>query len=123
MNYALWKSFRIRSNNRKNPTQAEAYFWQKVRRKQLSRLKINRQFVIEYQDNNAIKEYFIVDFYCHQFKLIIELDGSIHDQQIEYDLAREKVLKAMGYFIPRFTNVDVLKNWQKIEQAIRKFCF
>ncbi|MBT7041693.1 MAG: DUF559 domain-containing protein, partial [Bacteroidetes bacterium] len=52
-------------------------------------------------------EFYIVDFYCAEYKLIIELDGKIHDFQMEYDQDREAVLKNLGYRIIRFKNKEL----------------
>nr|WP_223342154.1 endonuclease domain-containing protein [Synechocystis sp. PCC 7338] len=51
---------------------------------------------------------FIVDFYCPQLKLIIEVDGSIHDNQQEYDQYRYEKLKEFGCYVLRFTNNQVI---------------
>ncbi len=49
---------------------------------------------------------FMVDFYCHKLKLIIEVDGGIHNDQIEYDARREAWLKSQGYSMIRVSNED-----------------
>lgn len=96
---------------RKNQTKAEAFFWSKVRNRQFLGLKFNRQFIIEYKDS----KYFIVDFHCHEKKLIIEIDGKIHLQQIEEDQNREEILKEMSYRILRLKNEEVMNDWKKVE--------
>ena len=53
---------------------------------------------------------FIVDFYCYKAGLVIELDGSVHDKQIEEDAQRDQVLKEMGLRIVRFRNEEILKD-------------
>jgi very-short-patch-repair endonuclease len=62
---------------------------------------------------------FIVDFYCHEADLIIEVDGDIHELQQEEDARREKALVEMGLRIIRFRNHDVLKNLSEIAEKIR----
>lgn len=103
---------------RKNPTPAEAFFWKKVRNRKFQNLKFNRQYVIKHTEILGKEYFYIPDFYCHQIQLIIELDGKIHQTQIEYDQIREDVLKKMEYTIIRFTNDDVLQNWSKVAEKI-----
>ena len=63
---------------------------------------------------------FIVDFYCHQLKLVIEIDGSIHNEKDiqESDKVRQKILEADGLTILRFTNDEVLRNIGDVIQKI-----
>ncbi len=53
---------------------------------------------------------FIVDFYCHQAGLVVEVDGDVHDLQKEEDERREKVLREVGLRIVRFGNDEVVKS-------------
>ncbi|MEQ9405783.1 MAG: endonuclease domain-containing protein [Cyclobacteriaceae bacterium] len=99
---------------RKNQTRAEKFFWMQVRKRRFKGLKFNRQFIIEHQNNS----YFIADFYCHQYKLIVEIDGEVHKYQKEYDSIREDILKNMKFKIVRFSNEEVLKNWDKVEKNL-----
>ncbi len=97
---------------RNNMTECEKMLWEKISRKQLNGLKFRRQFPIGR---------YIADFYNHEKKLIIEIDGSIHNQQKEYDKNREKYLEASGYNIIRFTNDEVINNINMvIDKIIRK---
>jgi leucyl-tRNA synthetase len=52
-------------------------------------------------------------------ELIIELDGEIHCTQEEYDKYREAILREMGYTIIRFTNEEVLNNWDKVQADLK----
>ena len=79
-------------------TPAEAKLWQVLRKKQLRGLRFRCQYPIGC---------FIVDFYCPSCKLIVEVDGSIHEQQQDYDLARTEHLQGYGYKILRFSNEAV----------------
>lgn len=103
---------------RKNQTRAEAYFWEKVRNRKLGGLKFNRQFVIEYAVIQGQSFYYIVDFYCLAQKLIVELDGLIHESQQEYDHVRQGDLEDLGYRVLRFSNDMVLHHWDKVEQRL-----
>ena len=108
--------------NRKNPTQSEMFFWQKVRAKKLNGIKFYRQYIIEYKLSHLeSNSFFIVDFFSHQLKLIIELDGRIHAYQKEYDQFRSEILKGLNYTVIRFTNEQVLYNWDNVEKQILEF--
>ena len=102
---------------RSNQTEAELFFWSKVRRRQVSGFKFNRQFVIQHTFmRNAIRKYFITDFYCHELKLIVEIDGGYHDKlrQKEYDQARENKLTELGFRVIRYKNNQVLNHWETV---------
>lgn len=101
-----------------NPTPAENYFWSKVCNRSFYGLKFYRQYIVESANLNGDKCFFIGDFYCHTRKTIIELDGKIHLQQLEYDKLREADLIEMGYKILRFKNEEVLNHWTKVEQIL-----
>jgi len=63
---------------------------------------------------------FIVDFYCHQAGLVIEVDGDIHDLQKEEDERREKVLSEMGLRIVRFGNDEVVKSLSAVVGKVKE---
>ena len=86
---------------RKEPTNAEALLWARLRKRQLDGQKFRRQH---------INQCFIVDFYCPRVKLAIEIDGHVHDVQEEYDQEREKILQESECQVDRFKNADVEKN-------------
>lgn len=98
---------------RREMTPAERILWQQLRRNQLNGLHFRRQQIIDG---------FIADFYCHAAGLVIELDGGIHQQQIEYDAEREKVLMARGLRIVRFKNEEVMRNLKSVLARIRAAC-
>jgi len=95
---------------RKEPTLAEAHLWQALRRRQLASLKFRFQHPIGR---------FIADFYCPSAKLIIEIDGGIHDQQQPYDEARTEQLEAFGYRFLRFSNKEVLTDLPHVLARIK----
>ena len=99
---------------RKRQTPAEIFFWEKVRDRRFRKMKFNRQFVIGYGLEEGGRRYFIVDFYCHELQLIIEVDGKIHDKQKEYDAHRERILESLGFRILRFKNEEVLYKWEEV---------
>jgi very-short-patch-repair endonuclease len=85
---------------RMNMTPAEAYLWSQLRRKSMNGFRFRRQHPVSR---------FIVDFYCHAGRLVIEIDGNIHDtsQQKEHDLDRSYELEKLGLRVIRFTNAQV----------------
>lgn len=117
MNYRTILSFA--RELRKNQTPSEKLFWEKVRNRRLFNRKINRQFIIEHSNILGIKQFFIADFYCHEKKLIMELDGKIHENQIGYDLERKGILEQMGFKIIRLKNEEVLHHWEEVEQKLK----
>lgn len=82
---------------RREMTPAEKLLWQEIRANKLG-VRFRRQQVIQG---------FIVDFYCHQAGLVVEVDGDVHDLQKDEDERREKVLTEMGLRIVRFGNDEV----------------
>jgi leucyl-tRNA synthetase len=91
---------------RKEMTEAEKLIWNKLRNHQLMSLKFLRQHPLVYQVIDNTPRYFIVDFYCAEKKLIIEVDGKIHDFQIDDDQHREDILKGLGLKIMRIRNEE-----------------
>lgn len=88
--------------NRRNPTSAEKKIWYEVLgKKEFDGLKFTRQKPI---DN------FIIDFYCSELMLAIEIDGDSHDEQREYDEQRTRKLNGLGITVIRYMNNDVLHN-------------
>ncbi len=94
-------------------TPQERKLWSVLRANQLQGLRFRRQQVIDG---------FIVDFYCHSAGLVIEVDGSIHDEQAEYDSARDQVLTAGGLRILHFTNAAIDQDIRLILAAIAAAC-
>ncbi|RCW91514.1 endonuclease domain-containing protein [Winogradskyella arenosi] len=82
---------------RKNLTPSEAFLWKHLKSRQLQKRRFQRQHSI----NN-----YIVDFYCASEKLIIELDGDVHNNPNvqEYDEKRTQYLENLGYRVIRFEN-------------------
>src|SRR5512138_3976098 len=78
---------------RKDMTPAEEKLWQRLRANRLEGWHFRRQQVIEP---------YIVDFYCHQAGLVVEVDGSSHLDQVEYDRERDVALQERGLRVMRF---------------------
>jgi adenine-specific DNA-methyltransferase len=96
---------------RKNPTDAEKALWKHLRLRQLGGYKFRRQ--------QPLGPY-IVDFVCSEKRLIVELDGGQHAEQVAYDEARTAWLEAQGFRILRFWNNDVLKEIDAVKEVIAK---
>jgi very-short-patch-repair endonuclease len=94
---------------RRNQTEAEAKLWSRLRNHQLKDVGFRRQ--------HAIGNY-VVDFCAPRRKLIIELDGSQHLEQEDYDAARTAFLESQGYRVLRFWNNEVMKDIQGVIRAI-----
>jgi len=96
---------------RKNPTPAEEKLWQHLRRKQVLGYKFRRQHAFER---------FIVDFYCHDAGLVIEVDGPIHQYTPEEDAIRQEFLESQGLRVLRFTNEQVMMNIEEVLKTITR---
>ena len=88
--------------NRKNPTPTETKIWNEVlRMRQFADYKFLRQ--------KPLAGY-IVDFYCSELRLVIEIDGDSHAETVEYDAERSRILQSLGLNVVRFTNAEVFQN-------------
>jgi leucyl-tRNA synthetase len=106
---------------RKNQTEAENIFWQNFRNRKFNGLKFNRQFPIIYETINKNEHFFFVaDFFCFEKKLVVELDGKIHDYQKEKDENRDKVIEGLGLKVLRIKNEEV-QNIKLLKDKIAKF--
>ncbi len=94
---------------RKNLTEAERTLWKYLRLRQFDGNKFRRQ--------QPIGKY-IVDFVCFEKKLIVEVDGGQHNEQVIYDSGRNEWLKKQGFRILRFWNNQVLKEIDGVEGSI-----
>jgi very-short-patch-repair endonuclease len=100
---------------RKNGTPADKMLWSYLRNRKANRLKFRRQQVIEG---------FIVDFYCEELKLIIDVDGPVHDSQKQkkIDKHRRAVFKTRAIREIRFRNDEVLDNISDVVNRIITAC-
>ena len=104
------KELKVNAQNlRKNMTKEEAHLWYQCLCR--AKYRFRRQYVI----GN-----YIVDFYCHQAKLVIELDGSQHytPEEMEYDKKRTAFLESQGLKVVRFSNLDVMRSFRDVCEAI-----
>ncbi len=95
---------------RQNSTVAERKLWSLVRNRKITGCKFRRQVPID--------RYF-ADFACLEARLIVELEGDHHADQVDYDAARTEALEAAGWTVLRFWNGQVLTNPEGVAMAIR----
>lgn len=99
---ALWEKLKpIAHEMRSKPTEAEKVLWKCLRKHKLHGLSFRRQHCIGQ---------FIVDFYCAKVKLVIEVDGPIHQYQPAEDAVRQEYLESHDLKVLRFANDTVLNN-------------
>ena len=96
---------------RKNTTESERALWKHLRMRQINGYKFRRQ--------QPIGQY-IVDFVNFERRVVIELDGGQHSQQVAYDSKRTVWLEAQGYRVLRFWNNQVLKDVEAVKAVILK---
>lgn len=95
---------------RKQPTKSEAILWKALRGKKLDGVKFRRQQPIGP---------FVVDFFAPAFRLILEVDGPIHANQIQADRERQNLLEALGFKIFRINADDVENNLEYVLAMLR----
>ena len=100
---------------RTNATDAESLMWQLLRAKRFMNLKFLLQHVIAP---------YIVDFYCHELGLVLELDGSQHNKEDgrAYDAERTKFLEALGLKVVRYRNYEVLEQTDVVLEDLWNIC-
>jgi very-short-patch-repair endonuclease len=101
----------IRQKLRNNATVAERLLWSQLKHSQLGGYKFRRQ--------QGIAKY-VVDFYCPQYKLAIEIDGATHSTpgQIVHDKERQAFIENEGVHFLRFTNADVFENMDWVLETV-----
>lgn len=104
---------------RNDATDSEKLLWKQLRNRKLSGYKFLRQHPIVYKADYKGLNYFIADFYCDEKKIVIELDGPVHENRDEYDRFRDMELKEIGIHVLRIKNDD-LENLQKVPDKIKK---
>jgi len=99
------------SENRSNPTKADRKIWREVlRMRQFAGYKFLRQKTIGG---------YIMDFYCSELRLVIEMDGDSHAETVEYDEERTKLLNSLGLHVIRYTNEEIMQNIEGIHADLR----
>ena len=107
---AQWSQLKpVARQMRSEATDAEAALWSMVRNRQILGVKFRRQYAIDR---------FVVDFASVERHLVIEIDGQVHDNQVDEDAVRQQCIEAHGYAVIRFTNEQVLRNPGQVSEAI-----
>jgi len=98
---------------RKNMTLAELILWKRLKDRKMFNTKFRKQHPVYI---------FIVDFYCHEYKLVIEVDGDVHNNEksSEYDLGRTAELIKFGIRVIRFTNEEMIYNIDSVVAKIHQ---
>ncbi|HUX58726.1 MAG TPA: endonuclease domain-containing protein [Bacteroidales bacterium] len=98
---------------RRNMTLSEFLLWKKLKDRKIFNTKFRRQHPVDI---------FIVDFYCHEYKLVIEIDGEIHNNKEvhEYDLNRSAELNKFGIRVIRFSNDQIIYKIDQVLTAINE---
>jgi very-short-patch-repair endonuclease len=99
---------------RKNSTPGEIELWKLIKNKQVLGFQFRRQRPIGS---------FIVDFYCKELKLAIEIDGSSHDYKYKYDQMRQAKLEALGINFLRYSESDTKENPDYVVMEIEKWVY
>jgi type I restriction enzyme R subunit len=96
---------------RQKQTPAEELLWELLRDRRFLELKFRRQ--------HQIGDH-IVDFYCHEHRLVIEADGEVHETSVQkvHDEQRDAILRGQGFQVIRFSNQQILENAQEVLQSI-----
>jgi very-short-patch-repair endonuclease len=112
-NSAIGKLYQYGRELRQSSTNAEKILWGYLRGRKLNGLKFRRQHPMDK---------FIADFYCHEKKLVVEVDGAIHDvkENAEYDKSRTRILEGSGIKVIRFRNEEVENKIELVINEIRK---
>ena len=97
---------------RRTETEAEKLLWARLNKNQLLGLQFRRQHPINR---------FIADFYCHKIKLVVEVDGSIHEipEHQSYDIGRSEIFNDFGITVIRFTNDQIINNIETVIKSIK----
>jgi very-short-patch-repair endonuclease len=94
---------------RHTPVATEKLFWSRIRDRKLGGFKFKRQFLIDP---------YIVDYVCLEKNLIVELDGDLHDNTIDYDETRDAFLRRKGYRVLRFMNGEVTEDIGRVLETL-----
>lgn len=110
---AIGKLYQYGRELRQSSTKAEKILWEYLRNRKLDGLKFRRQHPIDK---------FIADFYCHEEKLVVELDGAVHDEKMnaQYDQTRTYELAGSGIRVIRFWNSEVENNIEFVLNRIKQ---
>jgi len=107
---------------RNNQTKEEKLLWGFLRNRKLMDRKFLRQHPIIYESNRKELFFFVADFYCAEEKLVVELDGKIHDYQKDHDKWRDEIIQSKGLKVLRIKNEE-LDNMGIVLNKITKYFY
>ena len=102
---------------RKRSTRGEQSFWLAVRNRNILGKKFLRQHPIFFRYMNK-KSFLIADFYCHENRLVVEIDGKSHDQQKEHDELRTYIMNNLDIEVVRFRNEEIERDVDKVLEKL-----
>ena len=102
---------------RKNQTKSESMFWQAVRNRKLRGKKFLRQHPICFEIDGR-RRFFVADFYCHEKRLVVEIDGKIHVRQKDYDALRVYLINFLGMQVIRFSDDEIETNLEGVLERV-----
>ena len=105
---------------RRAQTPSEKMFWEAVRNRRVMGKKFLRQFAIPFEYDGR-KRFIVADFYCSESRLVVELDGSVHEMKEEYDALRTAIINQLGIRVIRFRNDEIEKNLQEVIKRLEMF--
>jgi very-short-patch-repair endonuclease len=103
----------LRKKLRREMPKGERILWGKLRNNHVGGFKFKRQ--VDF-DN------YVVDFCCYKLRLVVEVDGSTHEEKMEYDKIREEHLKSLGLTVIKYTSDQVFNNLQDVLNDIYSTC-
>ena len=107
-----WKKLNVfAKENRQEQTYVEKIFWYMFRNNRLGYKFRRQQILVDY----------IVDFFCLELKLIVEIDGDYHLIKVDYDETRTLFFEELGYKVIRFTNEEVIGNGNLVYTKLLQF--
>ena len=95
-----------------SPTRSEKIMWNVLRNRQFLNLKFKRQYIVQG---------YIVDFYCHELKLSVEIDGGIHKKRLKEDIERQKIIEDENINFFRIESKEVENNLNQVLNRLEIF--
>ena len=105
---------------RKRTTKAEKILWEELRNRKFLGYKFYRQYPVIY-DLLGYETFYVLDFYCHERKVAVELDGEIHKFKIKNDRKRENILVTLGIRVMRFKNFEIENDINNVLKKLQEF--
>ena len=106
----LWAKLKtVAREMRSDPTESEELLWEHLRARRLNGFRFRRQHSLGQ---------FVAGFYCHEARLVIEVDGPIHERRKEQDAIRDAFIEHHGLGVLRFSDTQVLNNLDEVLIAI-----